>query len=879
MNRIRPLVRLVLALAASLAAFAPCSAAGASPAAAPRSFREAALAPLSAVPRWTAPAVDVAALRLEDAALRASGAKDRPPRAGFPMKAALRPGTAGAWEPLPDGERVWRVRVASPGALWLVLGFGAFRPAEGAQLWVYSPDRARVLGPFTRDDERDHGRLWLPPVAGDELVIELEWPAAAADAASLVALGTLSHGYEPWGGIGGEAKSGEPDAGACNIDVNCPAGAAWQDEKRGVVHLLSGGSGYCSGSLIATTARDCRQFVLTAAHCLNSSGEASSTTYQFNFEKPACGSGTAPTNQTVTGSTLRATWSTSDFTLVELNQPVPEAFNAFYNGWTRSTAPATEAWGIHHPAGAPKKISHSPSPLVDGTSYGPDHWRVFWPADHSEGVTEGGSSGSPLFDQASRIVGQLHGGGSSCTASPSSMWDEYGKFDLSWSGGGTASSRLSNWLDPGGTGAVVLDGIDDDYCRVPRPRLEYAGSALDDTAGNADGVADPGETFALRVTERNAGTLGATGVSGTLSTSTPLATVTDPAAQWPDIPVGQQRESVAPHFTVQLDPAIPCGATLSFRLATAALGSPDAGTSDFTLPVGAPSITPVFADDVEAGAGGWVPQTIEGSAVFSIVTTSAYSPTHSWFVNDPGARAEARLLMQPVPALPAGAQLRFWHRFDTEADYDGGVLEYSVAGGPWTDAGPRVTAGGYNSTIRSGASSALAGRGAWSGLSAGWGQVVVELGSLAGQAVQFRWRFAADGSVSGQGWWIDDVAVDSTSWICHPLGLVPGEASDPRGPGAPFTIVREAGGYRLAWSTPTAGGAPASYRLYRTALGAPVDATCEADLGTGTNALLAGLSAQQGFLVVARNSAGEGSYGRSSGGVERPPAGPGKSCP
>ena len=375
--------RSLASLAAAALLLAGATLSFASAGTAPRSFREAALSPLSAVPRWTAPAVDVDRLREEDAANRAAGFKGRPPRAGFPMKAALRPSLAGAWESLPGGDRVWRLRVASPGALWLVLGFGAFRPAEGAELWVYTPDRVRILGPFTRADERDHGRLWLPPVEGDELVIELDWPAAAQDAAPQVALGTLSHGYEPWGGIGRASDSVELGVGSCNIDVNCPAGAAWQDEKRGVVHLLSGGSGYCSGSLIATTAQDCRNYVLTAAHCLNSNGEASSTTYQFNFEKPSCGSGTAPTNQTVTGSTLRATWGTSDFTLVELNQPVPESFNAYYNGWTRSTAPAAEAWGIHHPDGAPKKISHSPSPLVDGTSYGPDHWRVFWPADHS----------------------------------------------------------------------------------------------------------------------------------------------------------------------------------------------------------------------------------------------------------------------------------------------------------------------------------------------------------------------------------------------------------------------------------------------------------------------------------------------------------------
>ncbi len=877
MHRLRSLARPAAVALLTLGAAASLAVAGA----APRSFREAALASLSAVPRWTAPAIDVARLRDEDAAARAAGLKDRPPRVGFPMKAALRPSRAGAWEELSDGSRVWRLRVASPGALWIVLGFGAFRPAAGAELWIYTPDRARILGPFTSADERDHGRLWLPPVEGDELVVELDWPAAAQAAEPMVVLGTLSHGYEPWGGLGRAGKAGEPDAaGACNIDVNCPAGAAWQDEKRGVVHLLSGGSGYCTGSLIATTAQDCRNFVLTAAHCLNTAGEASSTTYQFNYERPACGAGTAPTGQTVTGSTLRATWSTSDFSLVELNQPVPEAYNAYYNGWTRSTAPAAQAWGIHHPDGDVKKISHSPSPLIDGTSYGPDHWRVLWPADHSEGVTEGGSSGSPLFDPFSRIVGQLHGGGSSCGASPSQMWDEYGKFDLSWTGGGASSSRLSGWLDPSGTGAVVQDGLDDDFCRVPRPRLEYASSLVDDPAGNADGVADPGETFALKVTQRNAGTLGATAVSGTLSTVTPFVALPDNAALWPDIPAGQLRESSSPHFTVRLDAAIVCGTKIAFRLDTVAREAPGSWNSDFTVTVGAPAVNGLFSDDVEAGTGGWTTQTLGGNAAYAIATSSSHSPSHAWFVNDPGGRSEALLLMQPLGALPAAARLRFWHRYDTEADYDGGVLEYSADGGPWTDAGSLITSGGYLASISSGAASALAGRNAWSGLSAGWGEVVADLAVLAGRSVQFRWRFAADTSVSGQGWWIDDVVVDATSWTCHPTaGAVPGEASDPRGAGAPFTIRRLAGGYRLDWSVPPSGASPASYRLYRTPLGAPVSAACEADLGTGTGAQLAALTSQQGFLVVARNGAGEGSYGRSSAGIERLPAAPGAACP
>ncbi|MCO6497599.1 MAG: T9SS type A sorting domain-containing protein [Chitinophagaceae bacterium] len=82
---------------------------------------------------------------------------------------------------------------------------------------------------------------------------------------------------------------------------------------------------------------------------------------------------------------------------------------------------------------------------------GATHWIVDW----DSGVTEKGSSGSPLFDNNHRILGQLHGGYSSCTSSDLRDW--YGAFDLSWSGGGTNSTRLSNWLDPSGIDAMTTN--------------------------------------------------------------------------------------------------------------------------------------------------------------------------------------------------------------------------------------------------------------------------------------------------------------------------------------------------------------------------------------------------------------------------------------
>ena len=82
------------------------------------------------------------------------------------------------------------------------------------------------------------------------------------------------------------------------------------------------------------------------------------------------------------------------------------------------------------------------------------HLWVIW----DRGTTEGGSSGSPLFDRNKRVIGQLHGGFGQCT----NVNDWYGRLSTSWRGGGTSASRLADFLDPLSTGAMTLDGRDSD---------------------------------------------------------------------------------------------------------------------------------------------------------------------------------------------------------------------------------------------------------------------------------------------------------------------------------------------------------------------------------------------------------------------------------
>ena len=460
-----------LALLALAALLAPAFAAGS---AGPIAPQRPELVPFEQVGHWVSPAINLQQLLAEDRANRSR--KDIPYRIGFPMTVDFTPANSGTWEDLRGGGRVWRFVVSSDAAIWVVLGFDVYDLPEGASLFVYDPAQKTVQGPYTVSDVREHHQLWTPPIEGDTLVVELNWPDKLKGSEPKLHLGTVSHGYKPFGTIGraawmagAGATEAEGDSGSCNIDTMCPLGANWQNEKRGVVILLSGGSGFCSASLINTTANDCRPYVLTAHHCL----AGASTVFGFNFEHTACGSGSPglPTLHTVSGATVLAdyAWSStapqgSDFTLLQMSSQAPEAFNVYYNGWNHGTAAPTETHVIHHPSGDVKKISYDADPAVDGTlgggstGYGPSHWRI---AHYTSGTTEGGSSGSPLFDQNHHIVGQLHGGLASCTVID---WDEYGKVAVSWDGGGTSASRLSDWLDPNVTGDLTMDGVDYQTC-------------------------------------------------------------------------------------------------------------------------------------------------------------------------------------------------------------------------------------------------------------------------------------------------------------------------------------------------------------------------------------------------------------------------------
>jgi len=106
----------------------------------------------------TMPPVDVEALIAEDEANAASGAPS-PYRFGYGFDVEYSLYNTGTWEILPDGSKVWRLRIVSPGAYSINLIFSEYLLPTGARFSIYSEDRKMVKGAFTAENNKDHGKF------------------------------------------------------------------------------------------------------------------------------------------------------------------------------------------------------------------------------------------------------------------------------------------------------------------------------------------------------------------------------------------------------------------------------------------------------------------------------------------------------------------------------------------------------------------------------------------------------------------------------------------------------------------------------------------------------------------------------------------------
>ncbi len=320
-------------------------------------------------------------------------------------------------------------------------------------------------------------------------------------------------------------------------------------------------------------------------------------------------------------------------------------------------------------------------------------------------------------------------------------------------------------------GAANLD------LEVHAPTFLVGIAELDDTAGgNGDGIPNPGETVSLTLSITNIGGANSPALTGSL-TAVPDFFVTDETPRalgsiWIDQTVTE------PGFTLHI--TNDCPESVSHYLVLDIISSAD---YNLHLPIGL-SVGQIFTDDMESGSAGWTHYSGPGSWNdqwhIESYRNHTINGTTSWKCGGNGAGEytdDLYSILETAPfQVPDGGFLSFWHWLDAETAsggnaYDGGLMQIKN-GLVWEALEP---IGGYTHT-KTGAGPFNTGEPIWSG-SHDWEKVEVDLGSYSG-TVQLRWVFGTDGSVTEEGWYIDDIEIispmpsgseDSNSAVIRPM--------------------------------------------------------------------------------------------------------------
>lgn len=341
--------------------------------------------------------------------------------------------------------KVWRVGLTSENARGISLFFDRFLLPEGGKLFIYNPEQTKILGAFTSENNNNENQLLIRPIASDSVIVEYQEPLNAEFNADLH-ISVATH----------ELRGANPflSSNLCSPHVNWVEGADLL--KRSVCMLFMVGASYSyygTGSLISN--ENNKPYVYTAGHNIQSADLAKKTIFYFNYEVPAQDSiYQGSLELTISGSTLLSRADDIDFALVELNKMPPITYRPYMAGWSRNT-PEAPLMSIQHPNGDVKKLSIvNNAPSVGKFTIADDSWYI---SRWSKGVTEKGSSGSPLFDANGYIVGQLTGGSSYCDTPVS---DYFCRLDVSWNYFSDNDKQLACHLNPSGTDVMFMQGYD-----------------------------------------------------------------------------------------------------------------------------------------------------------------------------------------------------------------------------------------------------------------------------------------------------------------------------------------------------------------------------------------------------------------------------------
>ena len=301
-----------------------------------------------------------------------------------------------------------------------------------------------------------------------------------------------------------------------------------------------------------------------------------------------------------------------------------------------------------------------------------------------------------------------------------------------------------------------------------------AGVTVLHSNGTSDASVIPGETAQITVTVTNKSQT-AEAIISAVTLTTPQGVVSGNSS-FPAIQPGQTGSNATP-IPLPISSSLRCGQAVVLQLQVTTLN----GT--FKLPVrvqvGRPIlpivVNTILSDDVDGGRVKW-----KKKKGFGVAENVGRSGVRSFHAVDPGRDDNdndqlSKLEMKKGVTIPANAghvRLSFYHIFNFEPGFDGGVLEISADGGDWEDLGSRIISGGYDGKVTETTNNPLETRFAWTsrGKQGVFSQVVINLDDFAGKKIKLRFLGGFDagtGILDGYtGWFIDDIQITANMFAC-----------------------------------------------------------------------------------------------------------------
>lgn len=416
------------------------------------------------------PAAQLELSRLED--LVVSGG---PPRIGLVREVGGRDlridSRATIRRELGDGRAVWSLSIRSVGARRVRLHFVDL-DLDGTAMTVFGETAARTIvrGPWHDQGRGGEGDLWTSSVPGELIHVEIVGDAAARPRGRIVEVAHIDR--DPADLLVEDGGTNGDDVFPCHVDASCATMNMAARKATGRMSFVSGGNvAVCTGTLLQDLdGMTSMPYFITAAHCVNTQSEVASLEVIWNFERYSCGGflpdpDDLPRNE---GGTLLVTNSENDMSFIRLDGGLVADAVA---GWTTETS-LDNAFGVHHPGGSFKRwvaldsVGFCPGCLcLDGDDF--DYYSM------DQGLVEGGSSGSGVFNGNGQLAGQLYGRCSEFSdpedmdcSNIDSYWAVYGEFESTWQ-----DTQVSFWLTLGGT--IHVDNAPPPPCQNGLPGCPF----------------------------------------------------------------------------------------------------------------------------------------------------------------------------------------------------------------------------------------------------------------------------------------------------------------------------------------------------------------------------------------------------------------------